>query len=62
LAGVSQQAQHALEIVGSGIDPEAPISDLSRTERSIVAIARALANDVDLLILDEPTSSLPGPT
>lgn len=57
--GVSQQAQRALEIVGSGIDPEAPISDLSRTERSIVAIARALANDVDLLILDEPTSSLP---
>lgn len=56
---VTAQAVHALEIVGSGIDPQTPISELSRTERSIVAIARALANDVDLLILDEPTSSLP---
>jgi ribose transport system ATP-binding protein len=57
--GVREQATHALEIVGSGIDPDAPISELTRTERSIVAIARALANDVELLILDEPTSSLP---
>ena len=57
--GVNDQAVRALEIVGSGIDPQSPISDLSRTERSIVAIARALANDVDLLVLDEPTSSLP---
>jgi ribose transport system ATP-binding protein len=57
--GVEQQASAALEIVGSGIDPTTPIRTLSRTERSIVAIARALANDVDLLVLDEPTSSLP---
>ena len=57
--GVRAQAMRALEIVGSGIDPDTPISELTRTERSIVAIARALANDVELLILDEPTSSLP---
>lgn len=57
--GVTAQAVRALEIVGSGIDPATPLSELSRTERSIVAIARALANDVDLLVLDEPTSSLP---
>ena len=57
--GVRDQAMRALDIVGSGIDPDAPISDLTRTERSIVAIARALSNDVELLILDEPTSSLP---
>ena len=57
--GVRAQALRALEIVGSGIDPDTPISELTRTERSIVAIARALANDVELLILDEPTSSLP---
>ncbi|MFN8492118.1 MAG: sugar ABC transporter ATP-binding protein [Caldilineaceae bacterium] len=57
--GVRTQALRALEIVGSGIDPDTPIAELTRTERSIVAIARALANEVELLILDEPTSSLP---
>ena len=57
--GVRDQAMRALDIVGSGIDPDAPISELTRTERSIVAIARALSNDAELVILDEPTSSLP---
>ena len=57
--GVREQALRALDIVGSGIDPDASIAELTRTERSIVAIARALSNDIELLILDEPTSSLP---
>src|SRR5215213_6171229 len=56
---VRAQAIRALDIVDSGIDPDTPIAELTRTERSIVAIARALSNDVELLILDEPTSSLP---
>lgn len=49
----------ALEVVGSGIDPEAEVSALRATEKSIVAIARALASDCELLVLDEPTASLP---
>ena len=32
---------------------------LSRTEKSLVAIARALIVDCDFLVLDEPTASLP---
>ena len=32
---------------------------LSRTEKSLVAIARALVVDCDFLVLDEPTASLP---
>ena len=32
---------------------------LSRTEKSLVAIARALAADAEILVLDEPTASLP---
>ncbi len=53
------RASQILESVGGGISPTARIYSLSRTERALVAIARALAQDVELLVLDEPTSSLP---
>lgn len=56
---IDQRAAAALETIGSGIAPQARIADLSRTERSIVAIARAIATQPALLVLDEPTSSLP---
>jgi ribose transport system ATP-binding protein len=52
-------AERSLEHVGLRIDPTVNVSELSRTERSLVAIARALAMNVDLLVLDEPTASLP---
>src|SRR4029077_16554761 len=32
---------------------------LSRTEKSLVAIARALAAEAEILVLDEPSASLP---
>lgn len=49
----------ALEIVAAHIDPESRIADLTRAERSLVAIARALSTDAELIVLDEPTASLP---
>jgi ribose transport system ATP-binding protein len=52
-------AERALDHVGLRVDPTANVSELSRTERSLVAIARALATEADLLVLDEPTASLP---
>jgi ribose transport system ATP-binding protein len=54
-----RHAKRSLEHVGLRIDPDMTVCDLSRTERSLVAIARALAMNVDLLVLDEPTASLP---
>ncbi len=56
---VTRQAQRALAQVGCPIDPATPIADLSRTDKSVVAIARALATDAEAIVLDEPTASLP---
>jgi ribose transport system ATP-binding protein len=54
-----QRASNALAKVGCDFDPTKRVQDLSRTEKSLVAIARALAVDADVLVLDEPTASLP---
>lgn len=52
-------AKRALKMVDSDFDPSTRVSSLSRTEKSLVAIARALIVDCDFLVLDEPTASLP---
>jgi len=56
---VRRQAVGVLELIGGGVDPDARIVDLPRTERSLLAIARGLVGGPDLLVLDEPTASLP---
>ena len=53
------RAEAALQLVGCDFDPTRRVQDLSRTEKSLVAIARALAVEADVLVLDEPTASLP---
>jgi ribose transport system ATP-binding protein len=57
---VNSAAAEALAIMGSDLDPEAPISSLPAAERSLVAIGRALAIKSDIVVLDEPTAALPG--
>ncbi|MEM6354781.1 MAG: sugar ABC transporter ATP-binding protein [Pseudomonadota bacterium] len=52
-------ARTALARVDCAFDPTTRVGDLTRTEKSLVAIARALAVDCDFLVLDEPTASLP---
>jgi ribose transport system ATP-binding protein len=56
---VNEQAERVLNAIGGGIDPEDRIFDLPRTERSLLAIARGLVSSPKLLVLDEPTASLP---
>ncbi len=58
-SAVRRQAEQALAGVGADLDPSTPVADLSRTERSLVAIGRALVVDAEVLVLDEPTASLP---
>ena len=58
-ADVTAQAGRALDQVGCAIDPGTRTADLSRTDKSIVAIARALSTQAEVVVLDEPTASLP---
>jgi ribose transport system ATP-binding protein len=53
------RAKKALAHVDADFEPTARVASLSRTEKSLVAIARALAVECDFLVLDEPTASLP---
>jgi ribose transport system ATP-binding protein len=58
-AGVRAMAEEALKNVAPHINVNELISGLSRADRSLVAIARALYAESDVLVLDEPTASLP---
>ena len=57
--GLRRQAVSTLGAMSADIDPDARIMHLTRTERSLVAIGRALAARAEVLVLDEPTASLP---
>ena len=53
-----RQTRISLDRVGLDVDPLAPVETLSRHEAQLVEIAKALANDPSILVMDEPTSSL----
>ncbi len=52
-------ADRALKLVEAEFPSTVRVASLTRTQKSLVAIARALAADCDFLVLDEPTASLP---
>ena len=52
------KTQELLEKVGLDESPETLITNLGVGKQQLVEIAKALSKEVDLLILDEPTSSL----
>ncbi len=60
--GERKVAAEALETVGLGHKARALFAELSGGERQRVLIAQALCNDVDLLLLDEPTANVDAAT
>jgi inositol transport system ATP-binding protein len=58
-SALRRNTRELLERAGIDLDPRARVRDLSIAEQQMVEIARALLADARLLIMDEPTSSLP---
>ena len=56
--GDVQVAMEALDTVGAGHLADRRITELSAGERQLVSVARALAQQPECLLLDEPSSSL----
>jgi len=54
-----ERCADALRSVAGHLDPDAPVARLAPAERSLVAVARALAARARLIVLDEPTARLP---
>jgi len=57
---VRREAEAMLREAGFDLPVDRDFAELSAADRQLVAIARALANRAELLILDEPTASLSG--
>jgi ribose transport system ATP-binding protein len=57
-AAIRSRTQPLLERLGADFKPDTPVSELSLAQRQLVEIAKALSLGAEIVIMDEPTSSL----
>jgi len=57
-AYIRDSASRAIEYLGFDLDPDEPVSRLSKARQCLVEIAGAVRRNVKLLVFDEPTASL----
>lgn len=55
---INSEAKKILDLLEVDISPETMIGQLSVAQKQMVEIAKALSNEIKLLIMDEPTASL----
>lgn len=55
---INKTAKTYLDMVGLEIAPETEIANLSAAQKQLIQVAKALASNAKVLLLDEPTSSL----
>jgi ribose transport system ATP-binding protein len=55
-----EESQKLLEMIGLDIPPDTLVKDLTVAQQQMVEIAKALALNSELIIMDEPTSALAG--
>ena len=53
-----QNTEDVLNMLGVNIDPKSKIKDLNIGSQQMVEIAKAVSQDAEILVMDEPTSSL----
>ena len=56
--GMEDEAQKHLDRVGARVPPTALIRNLSVAQQQMVEVAKALAVDARIIVMDEPTSAL----
>lgn len=55
---MNRRAQEVLQRLGANIDPRSRVRDLRIGDQQMVEIAKAIAFEADIVIMDEPTSAL----